>query len=947
METKFKKMREFFKTIVFALVLAFLPQLLQAGVNITISSDEDIIDIDVNYPSFKKQEVNIDGKTYDRISLEGAGFLNKPGFPMMPKVVALLDISAQNIAGIEVVGSESKTISEFNLLPSPSKEVTVKDGKLYTRDVYSENREAYASDSFFPGMLFEKGESGIIRGESFTQIIFYPIQFNPFSKEIRFFSKIRVRVKLRKESSQEASFRKVGNKKREVQIASFKKAKKTLKITTTDEGIYKITYKDIKKAGFKPTKIKTSTLKLFNKGSECAISILGKKKKYLKKSNSIVFYAEKNQNEYSDENVYWLLWGGAKGKRIASYNGKAVNDISSSPIFFNETLHFEKNNKWVQTVPREEGKDHWMWGDYILASSQGNGTKSVDFDLEGLYHAGSQVVTATVALLGVTTDSSITTDHHTKLYLNGNLIDEFLWDGENEKIITTTFDAGFLSAISNTLSVEEISDQGAKYDAVHLNWFDLSINKKFTAIDNTIKFSFSKTGKHKFNIDGFDKKSVFLFDITDPRNPVKIKANKVKNSDGTYSFSFADTVSSDKTYFENAKKGFRKPSTILSDRNSNLKSTPKGADYIIITHKKFKKSSKALADYRKKEGMIVKIVDVQDIYDEFSYGLFDPQAIRDFLKFAYENWVPKPFYVLIIGDANFDYKDFEKSGTKNYVPTKLVYTSTFGPTPSDNWFVSVDGDDELPDMAIGRIPAKTQEEIDNAIAKIIAYETSPASGNWNQNVIFVADKYDSSAGNFTETSNQIASLLPITYTISKVYLDDYTNSNNKVDIETAQSDLIDEINKGAIMCNFVGHGSLEEWAAVRESESASGKNGTLFSVKTILSLSNSDKLPLILTLDCFNGFFASPDTECLAEEMITVKDNGAVSFIAPSGAGYNWESEIFGKEFVELLFDGNGEKVAGVIFNEAKKNSYGKISVDNINDILLFGDPATKLNLPK
>lgn len=943
MDKNRRKMKKLFTLIILIGIFAISPYLLQAGENISISMEDGVIEVNIDYSAFDTEAINVDGKVYSKVALENSGYLNKPGFPMIPAAIALLNVSAEDISGIEVVDAKSQTFSGYKLLPCPSKEVNLIDGNLAAKNVFKEDSVVYGKNSFFPEKLFEPGQSGKMRGNNLSQIIFYPLQFNPVTGEIRFFSKISARVLIKARPTEGASFRKLTEGVAKVyRKSSYRKAGRTLKVSTGEEGIYKITYNDIKKAGFNPKKIKTSTIRLYNKGDEIAVSVIGKKKKYLLKKNYILFYGEANKSEYSDTNVYWLVWGGSAGKRMTVYNGTEIKNTLAAPAYFKEIMHFEKDSEWVQTVPHEEGKDHWMWGSFILGTSTGDGTKNVSFSLDGLYENSADVVTMTVAFLGVTKISGVDTGHHTELYINNNLVDDFLWDGETEKVVTSTFSASYLDPITNTLTVKEIADQGASFDAVHLNWFDISVNKNFIAYDNELKFSYSKSGQYKMSMEGFTKGTVNVFDITDPLSPRIMKIKKQKTSARKYSALFADSISSAKTYLALTKNNFKKPLNVSSDKYSNLAVPGNGADYIIISHSDFIKSAKALANFRKSDGMTVKTVDVQDVYDEFSYGLFDPQAIRDFLKFAYENWNPQPLYVLLIGDANFDYKDLKETGVKNYLPTKLVHTATLGPTPSDNWFVCADDEDELPDMAIGRIPARTKAEIDNAVKKIIKYETSPSSGDWNKNIIFAADENDPGAGDFVATSNKFASLLTVTYTVSKIYLDDYYNSNTKkTDVAAAKKDLIIAMNDGSFMVNYVGHGSADLWA------SGTGETGSIFSNSAISFLSNSGTLPLILALDCFNGFFASPDVECLAEKIIVEKNNGAVCFIGPSGTGYNLESQIFGEEVYKVLFDDNGEKIGGMIFNEAKKNSFGKISIDNINDIVYFGDPATKLNLPQ
>jgi len=147
-----------------------------------------------------------------------------------------------------------------------------------------------------------------------------------------------------------------------------------------------------------------------------------------------------------------------------------------------------------------------------------------------------------------------------------------------------------------------------------------------------------------------------------------------------------------------------------------------------------------LVALRQSQGLEVKMVNVQDIYDEFSYGIPTPVAIRDFLSYAYTNWSsPAPQYVLLVGDSTYDYKDNYNRGTVNYVPAYTVYTDYMGETVTDENFVTISGDDAVADMYIGRLPANSAAEAQAMAAKIIAYETDLNTGSWEKNVVLVAD----------------------------------------------------------------------------------------------------------------------------------------------------------------------------------------------------------------
>ena len=135
------------------------------------------------------------------------------------------------------------------------------------------------------------------------------------------------------------------------------------------------------------------------------------------------------------------------------------------------------------------------------------------------------------------------------------------------------------------------------------------------------------------------------------------------------------------------------------------------ADYIAIVHASLASAIQPLLDRRAAEGLRVKKVDVQDIYDEVSGGRVDPEAIRTFLAYAYQQWNqggPRPTYVLLVGDGHYDFKNHAATNLPNLIPPYLLHVDPFlGETAADNRYASVDGpDDFLPDMHIGRIPGQ-------------------------------------------------------------------------------------------------------------------------------------------------------------------------------------------------------------------------------------------------
>ena len=360
---------------------------------------------------------------------------------------------------------------------------------------------------------------------------------------------------------------------------------------------------------------------------------------------------------------------------------------------------------------------------------------------------------------------------------------------------------------------------------------------------------------------------------------------------------FGDTLSGTaKNYYAAEASQFKSPASLVVDTPSSLKTTRTNIDYIIITNEAFYNDIVALKNYRTTQGLNVEIAKMQDIYDEFSYGIKDAQAIKDFLTYAYNNWKTgsHPTYVLLVGDANIDYRDdlgLYSSGYTDYVPTYLYETYLLGDTPTDNWFACVSGTDPIPDMIIGRLCVKTSADVNNIVAKIQAYEAS-APGAWSRRVILAADNESA----FEVTSNNLAALLPAYITAQKVYLSTYGS------VTLATTDLVNKINAGSLITNYTGHGSVDNWAGeylFHTPDSTNPRND-------VDLLTNGSMLTFVMTLNCLNGFFPNfLDQYSLAEEFVRAQNKGAIACLASTSLGYTSEHEVLAtKIFNRIFIDG-------------------------------------------
>jgi len=520
--------------------------------------------------------------------------------------------------------------------------------------------------------------------------------------------------------------------------------------------------------------------------------------------------------------------------------------------------------------------------------------------------------------------------------INGNLVTRDWWDGQIELEKTVTFPQSYLIEGENELIVRSVGDTGAspyqsgynQYgDVVHFNWFDLTYQDTYVAEGDFLKFKGEGSGDYEMDISGFSSSDISLLDITDPVQPSKMINATISPG---YTIKFEDTISGTKEYMAVTLGGMNAPTLIEADAPSDLKDASNGADYIIITYEDFYDAIKPLSDYHALQGKRVMLVKVGDVYDEFSYGLFDPQAIQDFLKYAYENYQePAPLYVLLVGDADMDYLDNfhnDSQGNKNYVPTYIYQTTDLGDTPTDNWFACVSGNDILPDLYIGRISVRTGAEVTRVVNKIMSYENAPVE-NWNTKALFVSDNDDNIFEEIPETL--ITNYLPSDFEPHRVYLSKYSS------VSACKTDLMNNINEGRLITVYTGHGNVSNWAGEY-----------IFQSSDVGNLTNSGKPSFIITLTCLNGFFPLPTADyCLAEELVRVEDKGAIACFSPTSVGYTWEHNYLGQEIFDDIFNESGYLIGSVV-TSAKIEAYTQhgTTSDLVQTYTLFGDPGTLLH---
>ncbi len=682
----------------------------------------------------------------------------------------------------------------------------------------------------------------------------------------------------------------------------------SIKIPVSTNGLYSLSSSTIATLlGISEQKIiqliKNNGLQLTNKDQKAA---------YMPDAGNagILFYGTGISNDnYTDENIYWLAVG--NGVQMVNVKGKGPQPVAGNNTF-TETIHVEQDNIIVPVITTDPESDYWFW-DYIVAGDPDDGVKTFTIQANGVANASGSL---SINLQGFTN-----TKHHASFKLNGTQIADTadkVWYGPNPKTITINYSPGQLYEGSNTVEITGLLDNpDTDYSIFYLNSFDLTYQRLYHATNNSLVCH--DNTNPVVTITGFTGPDLSLFDITDPLNPRNVTAAKITSTGGGYALSF-NPASSGAVYLA-LKQDAVIPIPTANVRAGTvpwLKDNKNKADYIIITTAELSDAANTLAAYRSNQGLTVQTVLLEEILNEFNYGIYSPEAIRDFLSYAYHSWKKAPGYVVLAGNGTFDYKN-NLGKNDNLIPTLMTSTPS-GVYPSDNLFAEVEND-HVPRIAIGRLPVLTASDLTNVINKIAVYEG--ATGN---KVIMLADVPDD-AGAFTKDSNAVLALLTKSYSAETIYLAGQP-------VGTAHDTLMDWINnKGIVFLNYIGHGGVDHLAM----------QPVLTEDDVVFHMTNSTKLPVMAAMTCVVGEYGIPGYNSLSEVLVLQNGGGAAAVWSPTGMSFDSEALILDEEFFKAGFKAKKAVLGDVILKAL--NGFNKAGgQDFMMDIYnLLGDPALKL----
>lgn len=972
----------------------------QDGARLLRSDDEAVI-FEVTVPPLTARPVTLGGETYQALSIPGYGLAGEPGAPALPARGWTLGVPPGADIALKVVQAESVERNLGRVRPvetihfQPSFTDSLPD---YTTEVVPDVA-VYARDAFLPEMPVRLGRPTWLRDQRIVQVVVQPVQYNPAQGRARAYSRFVIQVSFtypqgrpalepRPESAayerllqatllNYASARAWRTRAEGpttptlpscTQWAGFD-SQKVRKIGVNQDGIYQLTYEALQAAGVPVGSINPRTFKLCDAGAEVAILEQGDGDPTFEPGEKLVFYGRKATTRYTDTNIYWLVWDGVDGQRMQTINGTPGN----APVMSNytTTLHLEENHAYYSYIPAALGDDppysthdHWFW-DVFGYNYQGiPDTRTYTATLSRPVTAGYTPVLTLSLWTGKTTYYA-----RVRLYVNNQTQSGWEWSwggsGGNQWLLRqVTLDPAWLVDGPNTIRLQALPSASASYTVV-TDWFEITYKRSFAAVNDRLTFG-SPGGTWRYRISGFTSAPVTAFDVTDPTQPrwIRLSGQGTYNyqlylplivgggQGGSSTFEFQTTATGPVTYTVQSTTQYLTPA-ISADVASNLRAS-RNVDYIVIVPAALDRNAlNPLVNLRQSQGLAVEVVDLQDVYDEFSDGEIHPQGIHDFFWYAYQNWgAPMSMYALLVGDGHYDFKNYLGTNAPNLMPPYLVNVDSWqGESPADNRYVSNPPSysaSTLPFMSIGRLPVNSTPELTTLVNKIVAYETTAPGGAWRHQMAFVSDNglgvgggcNQDPAGNFYYSSDQIIANHVLYWQpgqpVDRIYYDPnncYPDPPQYTTPEEVRTALITEINAGRVFVNYYGHGGVQYWADER-----------LLTLDAVNSFTNGERLPVMLPMTCLVGNFVQPQAngQSLDEAMIRRPGGGSVAAYTPTGLQVNTAHHFLNEGFYDTLFS-QGVRSVGLLADAGKTRLV--YAFDLIDTYMVMGDPATRIQI--
>jgi uncharacterized repeat protein (TIGR01451 family) len=684
-----------------------------------------------------------------------------------------------------------------------------------------------------------------------------------------------------------------------------------VKISVDHEGWYCATQPQLIRSGLDP-EVDPALLHLYAEAIEQPVEIVGAASGPggFGPQAAVCFYGTAIDTLYSGTRIYWLVEEQSQGDRVARLPlGVGSNQ---PPASFPFSVEIVPHTTYFAALINPEGNN--FFGPLVS-------TTALDQTLEVVHLDGGSTQSAhlQVVLQGIV----LAFPHNVSIALNGTSLGDVSFTGQAKGKFEIDIPPGVLLEGTNTVT---LTAQDGEYDTSLLQSIRITYPHTYAADSDTLTFT-GRPGE-ELQVNGFTQTPISVLDITNPTSPVQLTATVTPaSSPESYTIDFQVPWTTTNganptahTLMAVAADRVQSPADLRPNHPSHWHSAQAGAEEVMISAEAFLPALEPIGRAHQAQGISSASISVDDLYDEFNFGEHSPYAILDFLQTAAKAWQVAPTYMLLNGRASLDPRNYLGFGYLDFVPTKIIPTSSLM-TASDDWFSDFN-DTGMPSIATGRLPVSTLAEAELVAGKIATYEGQSTNGPWTSQALMVADVNEND--NFTQDSQMVQAALPPSIQPTDVFA-------SNMSIPDAQAAILNGINSGQALVNYAGHGSEDEWSG-----------DDLFNNTSANSLTNGTSLPVFLIMDCLNGFFQDVYEEPLAVTLMLAPDGGAVAVLASSGLNQAPQQIMLDKLVVRSAMRPPQATLGDAILKA--KAGISDISVRRTYNLL--GDPAMRIKPP-
>jgi hypothetical protein len=670
-----------------------------------------------------------------------------------------------------------------------------------------------------------------------------------------------------------------------------------VKLTISETGIAALTASQIKAAGLSFSELSSDQLLLSYKGEPVPFLV-----KNVGEEPTLYFYAQAEEDPHKPLAVYELQSGA--GLAMHERNAQPFNEGRANGHQF---IDWEEDLLFV-----EDGTpgDAWM-GDLILAPGDWQHI------LSNIHSDGGAALLTFHLFTNVEAQGA--DQHHVEISVNQQTLADHSWQGSGQESIYVPISPGtLLPDQANSIELVVYDDTAPLGEAIYIDSIELAYDGPIDVANGAVIF---QSNEPNILVEGTNEDFI-VFNVSDPTSPIAL--NGVRSEGDSAHFSAG---AKEATYIAlNAQNAIKPVLETSPNWRKSLLDPGWEADYIAIIAnvQGFEESIDPLLLHRRDQGLRVARVSVDQIFDEFGYGHRDPQAIKDFIFYALENWgTSAPHYVLLAGDATYDVTNMTRGKNRNRLPTRVTYTSNGGYVADDIWFTT--NEENRSQIAIGRFPAQNAPQLRAMVQKTIDYETAllETEDGWTNNALLIADdhpNYDKEIANLAETLNENG------YSVYQVHMGHDGNTHHKI---------MSAIDDGLGLVYYLGDGSDSAWGdqAVLQNTDAQG-------------LRNAPKLPILNTFTCRSGSFAHPSKDSLAENLLRATNGGIIASVAPSGTIKDEFEPQLSTLFYEQLMASEPNRLGDSFMNMYNAAGDTPTLQEAMVPVNLLGDPALLVARP-